>query len=95
VSAARPGGRSRWGAAALVLSAVATVSLTGDVPGRDVPGRDVPGRDVPGRDVPGRDGPPVDQFQVGKEDGQIVLFDRLGDPDVCRVFELSRTPDSS
>nr|WSZ97128.1 hypothetical protein OH820_17015 [Streptomyces sp. NBC_00857] len=34
---------------------------------------------------------PVDQLQVGKEAGRIVLFDQLGDPDVCRVFELTRS----
>jgi hypothetical protein len=38
-----------------------------------------------------RDGLHVDQLQVGKEDGRIVLFDQLGDPDVCRVFELTRS----
>ncbi|MFC9607670.1 hypothetical protein ACFTTN_30025 [Streptomyces niveus] len=39
-----------------------------------------------------RAGLPVDQLQVGRKDGHIVLFDQLGDPDVCRVFELTRSP---
>lgn len=41
---------------------------------------------------PERTGPPVERLQVGRRDGHIVLFDRLGDPDVCRVFELTRSP---
>lgn len=41
---------------------------------------------------PERAGTPVDQLQVGRRDGHIVLFDQLGDPDVCRVFELTRSP---
>ncbi|MFE3740399.1 hypothetical protein [Streptomyces sp. NPDC059134] len=36
-------------------------------------------------------GLPVEQLRVGKRDGSIVLFDQLGDPDVCRVFELPRS----
>ncbi|MFJ2175118.1 hypothetical protein ACIOHE_19745 [Streptomyces sp. NPDC087851] len=36
-------------------------------------------------------GLPVKQLRVGRKDGRIVLFDRLGDPDVCRVFELPRS----
>lgn len=39
-----------------------------------------------------RAGLPVNQLQIGKRDGHIVLFDQLGDPDVCRVFELTRSP---
>ncbi|MFJ7997853.1 hypothetical protein ACIQ7D_12000 [Streptomyces sp. NPDC096310] len=38
-----------------------------------------------------RAGLPVKQLRVGKKDGTTVLFDQLGDPDVCRVFELPRT----
>ncbi|MEW1721846.1 hypothetical protein [Streptomyces sp. NPDC093109] len=38
-----------------------------------------------------RAGLPVKQLEVGKKDGHIVLFDQLGDPDVCRVFELPRS----
>ncbi|MFD4112746.1 hypothetical protein ACFWSJ_04755 [Streptomyces niveus] len=41
---------------------------------------------------PERTRTPVEQLQVGRRDGHIVLFDRLGDPDVCRVFELTRSP---
>ncbi|MEN8650303.1 hypothetical protein ABCR94_06610 [Streptomyces sp. 21So2-11] len=36
-----------------------------------------------------RGGPPVDQLQVGRSDGHTVLFAKLGDPDVCRVFKLT------
>ncbi|MFD4139882.1 hypothetical protein [Streptomyces sp. NPDC058572] len=34
-------------------------------------------------------GATVTGLQVGKEDGHTVLFARLGDPDVCRVFKLT------
>lgn len=34
-------------------------------------------------------GATVTELLVGKEDGRIVLFAKLGDPDVCRVFTLT------
>ncbi|MFF3325194.1 hypothetical protein [Streptomyces sp. NPDC002889] len=34
-------------------------------------------------------GATVTELLVGKEDGHTVLFARLGDPDVCRVFKLT------
>ncbi|MFD5982833.1 hypothetical protein [Streptomyces cyaneofuscatus] len=37
-----------------------------------------------------RPGQPLQQLQVGKEDGRLVLFAKLGDPDVCRVYELKQ-----
>ncbi|MFI1223203.1 MULTISPECIES: hypothetical protein [unclassified Streptomyces] len=37
-----------------------------------------------------RPGLPLYQLQVGEEDGDLVLFAKLGDPDVCRVYELKR-----
>ncbi|MET9553065.1 hypothetical protein [Streptomyces sp. NPDC006645] len=40
---------------------------------------------------PERAGLPVERLQVGERDGRVVLFDQLGDPDVCRVFELTRS----
>ncbi|MFG2598596.1 hypothetical protein [Streptomyces sp. NPDC048462] len=33
---------------------------------------------------------PVNELLVGKEDGHMVLFAKLGDPDVCRTFKLAR-----
>ncbi|MFF8553988.1 hypothetical protein ACF058_14255 [Streptomyces sp. NPDC015501] len=40
----------------------------------------------------GRPGPPLQQLEVGKGEGGAppMLFARLGDPDVCRVYELER-----
>lgn len=31
----------------------------------------------------------VNELLVGREDGHLVLFAKLGDPDVCRTYELA------
>ncbi|OCC09033.1 hypothetical protein [Streptomyces sp. PTY087I2] len=40
----------------------------------------------------GSPGPPLRELEVGKDEGSAkpMLFANLGDPDVCRVYELAR-----
>ncbi|MDQ0986006.1 hypothetical protein [Streptomyces sp. V2I9] len=40
----------------------------------------------------GQPGPPLQQLEVGKSEADTppMLFAKLGDPDVCRVYELER-----